>query len=72
MDPSGCDDEDDMDKWRYNTDTKELKWLSDEGGDNHQIVEFVHNGKDEKLYYNNDKVKEYDGYIGDLFVFSAL
>ena len=72
VDPSGCDDEDDMDKWRYNTDTKELKWLSDEGGDNHQIVEFVHNGKDGKLYYNNDKVKEYDGYIGDLFVFSAL
>ncbi len=74
VDPSGCEDEDNIDKWRYNTDTRKLEWISNEGGDYHQIVEFVKNGKDGKLYYDKDKGKgvEFDGYIGELFDFSAL
>ncbi|MCR5555404.1 MAG: RHS repeat-associated core domain-containing protein [Bacteroidales bacterium] len=72
VDPSGMLDEDNIDKWRYHTDTEELEWISNEGGDYHQIVEFVKNGKDGKLYYDKDKGKgvEYDGYIGEMFNFS--
>ena len=72
VDPSGMMDEDNIDKWRYNNDTRKLEWISDEGGNNHQIVEYVHNGTDGKLYYDKDKTKEYDGYIGDIFDFSVI
>jgi len=72
FDPNGKELVDNLDKWRFNTTTGRLSWLSDEGGTENQTVEFVHNGKDGKLYYNSTKAVNYNGYIGDMFDFSAI
>ena len=58
-----------LDKWRYNTSTGKLSWLSNEGGQSNQTVEFVHKGSDGKLYYNHKKSVNYNGTISDMFDF---
>ncbi len=72
VDPNGREISEDLDKWRYNTTTGELTWLSDEGGQSNQTVEFVHDGSDGKLYYNKTKSVNYNGCIGDMFDFSVV
>ncbi len=72
MDVDGREMEENLDKWRFNTTTGRLSWLSDEGGSGNQTVEFVHNGSDGKLYYNQTKSVNYNGTIGDMFDFSVI
>ena len=71
VDPTGMTDEELYDKWRYNTESGELTWLSDEGGSTNQTVEMVHNGEDGKLYYNKTKAVNFDGAIDRMFDFSV-
>ena len=69
VDPSGMFDEDNIDKWRYNTDTRKLEWISNEGGDYHQIVAETQNtSSGEKV----NRTVEFDGAIGQMFDFSVV
>ena len=73
VDPNGRELSENLDKWRYNRSDGTLMWISDEGGSKNQTVEFVHNNKqDGKLYYDEIKSINYDGYIGDMFNFSVV
>ncbi|MBQ7551163.1 MAG: RHS repeat-associated core domain-containing protein, partial [Bacteroidales bacterium] len=72
VDADGREVSENLDKWRYNTSTGRLSWISDEGGQSNQTVEFVHRGSDGKLYYNQTKSVSYNGTIGDMFDFSVI
>ena len=55
MDPSGQEADDNLDKWEYNKTTGELKWISSEGGKNHQtVIMKTGKGKDETAYQKID------------------
>jgi len=69
VDPNGEEMDDNIDKWKYNKDTKELTWVSNEGGRYHQIVEETFNTHyGEKI----SRTIEYDGSIGQMFDFSII
>ena len=69
VDPNGEEVDDNLDKWKYNKDTKKLTWVSDAGGKYHQtVVETVNTSSGEKV----NRTIDYDGAIGQLFDFSVI
>jgi RHS repeat-associated protein len=69
VDPNGKEVDDNLDKWKYNKDTKKLTWVSDAGGKYHQtVVETVNTSSGEKV----NRTIDYDGAIGQLFDFSVI
>ena len=69
VDPDGEEVDDNLDKWKYNKDTKKLTWVSDAGGKYHQtVVETVNTSSGEKV----NRTIDYDGAIGQLFDFSVI
>ena len=69
VDPNGEEIDDNLDKWKYNKDTKELTWLSDEGGRYHQIVVETKNTPSGESV---NRTVEFDGAIGQMFDFSVV
>ena len=64
VDPDGEEIDDNLDKWKYNITTKELQWVSDEGGRDHQtVVMTAGKGNDEKAYQKVD----FDGPVTLMF-----
>ena len=69
VDPNGEEIDDNLDKWKYNRDTKKLTWVSNTGGKYHQtVVETNNTSEGEKVY----RTVDFDGAIGRMFDFSVF
>jgi len=69
VDPNGEELDDNLDKWKYNRDTKKLTWVSNTGGKYHQtVVETFNTSAGEKVY----RTVDFDGAIGRMFDFSVF
>jgi RHS repeat-associated protein len=69
VDPNGEEIDDNLDKWKYNKDTKKLTWVSNAGGKYHQtVVETENTSFGERV----NRTIDYDGAIGLMFDFSVV
>ena len=69
VDPNGEEIDDNLDKWKYNNDTKKLTWVSNAGGKHHQTVVETYNTQSGEIVY---RTVDFDGAIGYMFDFSLF